>query len=59
LLVIAPVIAFYVLYDWHKMVGHGGRLGAESANRETVRDLAVGRWIAPSRASCAGRRASG
>lgn len=39
LLVIAPVIAFYVLYDWHKMI-----LTVDSwvprRNRETVRELA-------------------
>jgi len=40
LMVIAPVIAFYVLYDWHKMVAKvDGWVPVR--HRETVRDLAV------------------
>ncbi len=39
LLVIAPVIAFYVLYDWHKMIGKVDSW-VPRRNRETVRDLA-------------------
>jgi predicted PurR-regulated permease PerM len=39
LLVIAPVIAFYVLYDWHKMIGTVDNW-VPRANRETVRELA-------------------
>jgi len=39
LLVIAPVIAFYVLYDWHKMIAKVDSW-VPRRNRETVRDLA-------------------
>ena len=39
LLVIAPVIAFYVLYDWHKMVAKVDSW-VPVRNRETVRELA-------------------
>jgi predicted PurR-regulated permease PerM len=39
LLVIAPVIAFYVLYDWHKMLAKVDSW-VPRRNRETVRDLA-------------------
>lgn len=40
LIVIAPVIAFYVLYDWHKMVAKvDGWVPVR--HRETVRDLAT------------------
>jgi predicted PurR-regulated permease PerM len=39
LLVIAPVIAFYILYDWHKMIAKvDGWVPVR--NRETVRELA-------------------
>jgi predicted PurR-regulated permease PerM len=39
LLVIAPVIAFYVLYDWHKMVSKVDSW-VPRKNRETIRELA-------------------
>jgi predicted PurR-regulated permease PerM len=39
LLVIAPVIAFYVLYDWHKMIAKVDGW-VPRRNRETVRALA-------------------
>jgi predicted PurR-regulated permease PerM len=39
LLVIAPVIAFYVLYDWHKMIAKVDSW-VPRRNRETVRELA-------------------
>jgi predicted PurR-regulated permease PerM len=39
LLVIAPVIAFYVLYDWHKMIAKVDSW-VPRRNRETVRALA-------------------
>jgi predicted PurR-regulated permease PerM len=39
LIVIAPVIAFYVLYDWHKMIAKVDSW-VPRRNRETVRDLA-------------------
>lgn len=39
LLVIAPVIAFYVLYDWHKMVTKVDSW-VPVRNRDTVRELA-------------------
>ena len=39
LLVIAPVIAFYVLYDWHKMIRKVDSW-VPRRNRETVRELA-------------------
>jgi predicted PurR-regulated permease PerM len=40
LLVIAPVIAFYVLYDWHKMLAKVDSW-VPRRHRETVRELAV------------------
>lgn len=40
LLVIAPVIAFYVLYDWHKMIAKVDSW-VPRRKRETVRDLAL------------------
>lgn len=39
LIVIAPVIAFYVLYDWHKMIAKVDGW-VPPKNRETVRELA-------------------
>ena len=39
LIVIAPVIAFYVLYDWHKMIAKVDSW-VPPKNRETVRELA-------------------
>ncbi|MBY0531280.1 MAG: AI-2E family transporter [Xanthobacteraceae bacterium] len=39
LIVIAPVIAFYVLYDWHKMIAKVDSW-VPRKNRETVRELA-------------------
>jgi predicted PurR-regulated permease PerM len=39
LLVIAPVIAFYVLYDWHKMIAKVDSW-LPLRNRETIRELA-------------------
>lgn len=40
LIVIAPVIAFYVLYDWHKMLAKVDSW-VPRRNRETVRELAA------------------
>ncbi len=40
LIVIAPVIAFYVLYDWHKMIAKVDSW-VPRRNRETVRELAL------------------
>jgi predicted PurR-regulated permease PerM len=40
LIVIAPVIAFYVLYDWHKMVAKVDSW-VPRRHRETVRELAT------------------
>lgn len=40
LIVIAPVIAFYVLYDWHKMLAKVDSW-VPRRNRETVRELAM------------------
>lgn len=40
LLVIAPVIAFYVLYDWHKMIAKVDSW-VPRRHRETVRNLAL------------------
>ena len=39
LLVIAPVIAFYILYDWHKMIAKVDSW-VPRRNRETIRELA-------------------
>ncbi len=40
LLVIAPVIAFYILYDWHKMIAKVDSW-VPRRNRETIRGLAL------------------
>ena len=40
LLVITPVVAFYLLYDWDRMVVDASTAGFRCTHRETVRGLA-------------------
>ena len=54
LVVVTPVVAFYLLYDWHRMIAHRRRAGSR-ATSATPCASSRARSTRPSPASCAGR----